>query len=488
MSFPNYLSKTEPFKHQAEVFQRSVGKRGFALLWEPGTGKTKAIIDEAAALWNSGEVSALLVLAPKHIHANWSDEVDIHLHEDIPRFVVTHWTGDERKRKFRPVRAGLMTGGAKLVILLMSYSAMMTDSGATLVKELLTEHSGRVLYVLDESTRIKNPVSKRSRRIVRSGTYARYRRILSGTPVPNGPFDLYPQMEFLYPKFWESYGIGSFAAFKTQFAEMTDMKKLNPQFMTSGVKVVTGWRNLEQLSEILAEVSSRVRKEDALDLPPKNYVTMRFRLRGDQVRVYEQLRDEYMADLDNTDAFISATNALTRLMRLQQITCGHCVDVDGNLVRFKDNIRLEVTEALAEQFTDQFLVFGRFRVGRRDVKDMLGKRACLWDGSVTDEERSLALEKFHRGDIQALVINQQIGGEGLTLTEADNVIFYSNMFDLDKRVQAEDRTHRIRQTRPVTYYDLQATGTVDAKIIRALRAKKNVASIITGDTLGEWIR
>jgi SNF2 family DNA or RNA helicase len=110
-------------------------------------------------------------------------------------------------------------------------------------------------------------------------------------------------------------------------------------------------------------------------------------------------------------------------------------------------------------------------------------------GEVSSQDRQEAIKQFQdsKSNVKYFVGNTQTAGYGLTLTAASNVIYYSNNYDLEKRLQSEDRAHRIGQHKPVTYVDLIAEKTVDEKILKALKKKINIASIVMGDTVQDWI-
>jgi SNF2 family DNA or RNA helicase len=278
-----------------------------------------------------------------------------------------------------------------------------------------------------------------------------YRRILTGSPVTRNPLDLYSQCEFLDPYLLD---FASYYAFRNRYAEMRQINIAGRM-----INLVSGFKNLEELSEKLKPFSYRVLKEDCLDLPEKIYMKRSITLTTEQERIYEQMKKEALATLNGKT--ITTMNVLTQLMRLQQITCGHFKADDGTIQEIKSNRLSELMDILDE--VDYY-------------------------GLTPQDQRTINRKKFQENKkCRFLVGTPQTGGYGITLTAANTVIYYSNGYDLEKRLQSEDRAHRIGQKKAVTYVDIIAEETVDNKIVKALRKKVNIASEVMGEELKAWI-
>lgn len=482
---PYQPSALKPFKHQLEIFEKTRDMAGHALLLEMGTGKSRIVIDTVAWLFAQGEIDALLVVAPNGVHANWlSDELPKHLHPSVKceghcystakYKTVTHKDSYER-----------MIHSDGLAVLCISYDAFITDHGKAAVKRFLT--SRKCFYVLDESTRIKNPSAIRTKTILASARYAEYRRILTGTPVTNGPFDIFSQMKFLDPVFWVAHGFASFTVFKQYFGIFTKMTNPNTGSMFDSC---VGYRNLPVLARILQHSSSRVLKSEVLDLPPKVYTKRYYEMTGPQATIYRQMRDDFIATLES-GVEVTAALAIVRLMRLQQIASGWMpVEQDDGkkpLTMFSANPRLDCLTDTLEDIPGQVLIWSRFTQDINLICDKLKGQAVRYDGSVSDSERQLALQKFHDGEATYFVANPAAAGEGLTLTEAKTVIYYNNSFKLAERQQSEDRAHRIGQTDSVTYIDIVCSGTIDEHVAECLVTKADIACQLTGDKIKKWL-
>ncbi len=480
-----YQYKTEPFKHQGELWERTRDLAHYALFWEQGTGKTKPTIDTAGHLFERGEIDTLLVLAPNGVHLNWlTDELPKHMPDAL--LESSYRFGWQSKRATTKKHQRAAEGALKhrgLVVVAMAYDAIVTARGKAFAKALLTKR--KCFYVLDESARIKTPGAKRTKTVVASGKHAAYRRILTGTPISNNPFDVYSQMRFLDPDFWKPHGLGSFEAFKTFFGVWEEgyNGKTDQRY-----KVLSHFRNLELLKRMLQEHSSRVTKDDVLDLPPKLYSKRYHDLTPEQGRLYRELRDEFETELLNGDV-IEVPLALVRLLRLQQVVCGYIPSEDGERMHriSESNPRADLLADVLEDIPHAAIIWARFKLDIDLIMDVVGDRGVRYDGQVEDDDRLKAKQAFQNGDAQFFVATPDTAGEGLTLTQARTVIYYSNGFKLSARLQSEDRAHRIGQEHPVQYIDFVAPDTVDEHIVEALRNKQQIASLVMGDRLKEWL-
>lgn len=498
-----YPHKLPPLAHQARIFEETKDLQAHALLWEQGTGKTKTAIDTAAHLFMAGKLRAVVVLAPKAVAPNWVlDELPDHLPDEVAkrsRVFLWETEGAGGKGYQRRLDEFLTARGDgdeyDLRWLVMSYSAIMTQrqkggprglrKGKEAAKELLLQCAGRSLMVLDESTRIKSPGIKLTKRVLAAGEYAAYRRIMSGTPVDNSPFDVYAQLKFLDPTYWAGLGCTSFESFKTTFGEWIEQVRGDTG---QRYPMLVGYKNLPSLHEHVARISSRVLKSDVLDLPAKIYTKRYFELSAEQSAAYQALKNDFMAELDRGE--VTAPLAITRLIRFQQIVSGYVPTDDGQLVDFPTNPRLQCLLEELENVEGQGIIWAKFHRDIDLIAEALTERGepfVVYDGRRSQAEREAARAAFKSGEAVWFVANPAAAGEGLTLTEAKTVLYYNNSFKLKDRLQSEDRAHRIGQDCSVRYVDIVARGTVDVRIVRALRDKVDLAAQVTGDKLRAWI-
>lgn len=479
-----------PFAHQLQELEAHSSSRARAIFWEQGTGKTKLMIDMMCDLARRGEIDGVVVVAPSGVDRNWlSDELPAHLWESAGYVETCVYKTKKATTKWHQQELARLLHHEGLSVLLVSYDAFMTEKGKDFVWKFLKRR--KCLYILDESQNIKTPSAKRTKSIGLSGRYAPYRRILTGTPVSMGPFDIYSQMKFLDQEFWHVLGIHTFAEFKTAYGEF---EKGYNYHLKQEYDVLTGYKNLEQLYDFIQPHVTRVLKADVLDLPPKLYSRRYYELNPEQRRAYETLRDQYYMEFDRGE--VTADLAIVRMLRLQQVLCGY-VPIDEEDPRDlhplgKSNPRVDLTVEICEDLSHPAIIWSRFT---RDIDllcERLGDRAVRYDGRIDEDEAERNKLAFQAGEKQFFVANQQKGSTGLTLHVAKTVIYHANSFKLIERLQSEDRAHRAgMDDNPVNYIDIlgeiDQSPTLDLRTIEALRAKFDVASQITGDQLREWL-
>lgn len=488
-----YQPRTEPFAHQHETWLASRDLESFAAFWEQGTGKSKLTIDTMGHLFVEGKINAAVIVAPNGVHRNWiTDELPRHLPETIPLNAFAYKSeASAAKWHKAKVQDIVHTPPNELALLAISYDAWMTDAGKKAVWDMMRKR--RCLCVLDESHRVKTPSAKRTMSILAGGKHAAYRRILSGTPVTQGPFDLYSQIKFLDPEFWRrELDIDSYTAFKSFYGVWDKGWNANIGKNGGEYDILVGYQNLEELCETIKRISSRVRKDDVLDLPPKLYTRRYYELTPVQRRVYDEIEKEFMTFLENGE-MVTAPLAMVRMLRLQQVLCGY-IPTDGaeeptELIERGSNPRLKLLRDVMEDVNGKTLIWATWTRDIDFIMEMLtdlGRKPVRYDGRISSDEREAAKFALKHGDATDFVANSQMS-EGLTLNEAKTTIYYNNSYKLIDRKQTEDRNHRIGQDERVLYIDLTCPGTRDEHAIEALVAKHDVASIILGDPQKEWL-
>ena len=476
----DYKFKTKPYAHQLVALSKSWNKKEYGYFMEMGTGKSKVLVDNMSMLYDKGKIDGALIVAPKGVYTNWlSQEIPTHLVRHVkPKMVL--WTATTSKAKDKEYQQ-LFKPDLDLHILIMNVEAFSTKKGVEFAYKFLRSH--KTLMAIDESTTIKNPTAKRTKSILMLGKHAKYRRILTGSPVTKSPLDLYSQCAFLNENLLDH---GSYYAFRNRYARMIDRN-----FGGRRVQIVASYQRLDELEDILKAFSYRVQKVDCLDLPKKIFINRTVELTKEQNEAYATMKSAALAQLKGKMA--TAPHVLTQLMRLHQITCGHLKSDDGQITNFKHN-RIEELIDVIDEMEGKVIIWANYVHDIEQITKELEKEygeGCVvqYYGKVSSEDRQTAIKEFQdpNSNVKYFIGNTQTGGYGITLTAASNVIYYSNSYDLEKRLQSEDRAHRIGQHKPVTYVDLIAEKTVDEKIIKALRKKINIASTIMGDTVQDWI-
>ena len=482
-----YKYKTKPYEHQSKVLEQSWSFIEHALFLEMGCGKSKILIDNIAILYNQGKIDSALIVAPKGVYDNWvNGELPLHLPDYIISKVI-RWSPSETKKN-KELRESALEHTKDLLILVMNVEAFSTVKGAKFAGKFLL--SKRALFAVDESTTIKSPSAKRTKSIVRLSKYAEYRRILTGSPVTRSPLDLYTQCEFLDP---ELLGFTSFYSFRARYAEMINRSAGGRTF-----KQVIGYKNLDELTKSLHKFSSRILKKDCLDLPDKIYITRKIEMTPEQKKIYNEIKKYAITDLYDEQEQrqqVSVTSVLTKMLRLHQISCGYTTTDTGENIELKST-RLEELMSILEEVEGKAIIWANYRYDIKriieEIKRVHGDESVgSYYGDTSDDNRVLYLKQFQdlKSPMRFMVGNTQTGGYGINLTAASNVIYYSNNFDLEKRLQSEDRAHRIGQVNKVTYIDIICKGTVDEKIVKSLLAKQNIAAQVLGEQAWkDWIQ
>ena len=475
-----YPFKNKPFDHQRKYLERFWKRPVAALFADMGTGKSFMVINNIAMLYDVGKINSALVIAPKGVYRNW---VDQELPKHLPEHIISRtalWTPSPRKAE-KAELDNLWEVTEDLKILVMNVEALSTAKGMEYAKRFAM--FTKCFMVIDESTTIKTPTAKRAKNVVKVGTHALYRRIMTGSPVTRSPMDLYQQCDFLSNDCLDS---PSFYAFRARYAILIEKHMGSHSF-----KKIVGYRKLDELKEKLDRFSYRITKEECLDLPPKVFVKREVQLTKEQMKAYEEMKTLALAMFDK--GLTTTVNALTQLMRLHQITCGHSKLDDGTEISIPTK-RTEELLSVIEETSGKVIIWANYRHDIESIKLELQKEYGMaavgtYYGDTDEEERRRVVREFQdpESELRFFVGNPRTGGYGLTLTAASTVVYYSNSFDLEVRLQSEDRAHRIGQTKSVTYVDLMVPGTIDEKIVKALRDKIDIANEVLGEEMKEWL-
>ena len=476
-----YKFKTKPYEHQRDALKQCWNKEAFAIFAEMGTGKSKIALDNACILYNQGSIDRLLVVAPKGAYMTWVDqEIPTHVPDYIEKKVVV-WKQSTSQKYMSELRS-MMNNNFELKIMVMNVEAFSTKRGVDFARLFLI---GKSMMIVDESTTIKNPKAKRTKAIHALRDETKYRRILTGSPVTQSPLDLWAQMDFLDPYILEQ---SSYYAFRTRYAVIVTA---NAAGGTHTYQKILKFKNLKELGDLVAPHSYRILKKDCLDLPDKVYVKRYVELTDEQKKAYAEMKENALATLNGSSA--TAFNVLTQLIRLHQITCGHMATDSHDIIDIKSNRLDELMQILGEN-SGKVIIWANYIYDINQIKKAIEKEFgedsyCTYYGATLAKDRQKCINDFQDPDspVRFFIGNTQTGGYGITLTAASTVVYYSNNYDLEKRIQSEDRAHRIGQMNKVLYIDLVAKGTVDVKIIRSLRNKVNIAKEISGEELITWI-
>lgn len=446
----------KPYQHQIKAYNLAILNSSFAFLMEMGTGKSLTAVAVAARRWQRGEIKKLLIVAPTSVLPVWPKEFEACT---IP-YICAVLEGSMQER--RETLQQLDNIQDRLLVAVINYEATWR-----ILDDLLAWKPDMV--IADESQRIKTPSAKQSKALHKLGKVAKYKLILTGTPVQNQPLDFFSQYKFLDESIFGS----SFYAFRNRYAIMGGY----------GGHQVVGYQNLDELIRKAHSIAFRVTKEEALDLPEQIDQYQYCELEPEAARIYNEVKKQSYAELKNEQE-ITVRNVLTRLLRLQQITGGF-VNTDAGIQQHVSSAKLNLLKELLADITDagkKVVIFARFLAEIKAIIKMLESMKLGYSyitGEVPNEQRGEQVRVFQGDpDCKVFVAQIQTAGLGITLHAADTAIFYSVDFNYANYSQARARIHRIGQKNNCTYIHLIAKGTVDEHVLQALQRKEDVARMV----------
>jgi hypothetical protein len=478
-----------PFDWQRRCFLISRDMPAFAVFAEQRTGKTKLTIDTACWNYIRGQVRQALVIAPNSTKTEWvTDALPEHM-PDYVSYKAAAWQSSPNKADEQAIAAVLEGSETEMCWLVMNVEALSTPRGAKIAMDFVRR--APTFVAIDESTRIKTPRSARTKAAQALRRHAKIRRILTGTPATQGPLDLYSQFEFLDPKI---LGFGSFYAFRNRYALMGGFQG----------KAVLGYQHLDELQALIDPYSFRITRDECFDLPPKGYQKRVVEMTPEQTRIYRDMVQKMRAEMDGRK--VTAQLVIVQMLRLAQIAGGFVAAqtteaeqlIDGTPTIARPipggNPKVDAVMELAGDVQGKMIVWCRFRPEIEACATALraeyGADAVVeFHGGVDDHGRIAARTAFQdpNSSVRFLVGQTETGGFGINLDQARTICYVSNGFSLESRLQSEDRASSVRQRHSVAIVDVIARGTVDERVVGALRGKRDVSRMVTGDAWKEWI-
>ncbi len=495
--------------HQEEAFNRFKDANAFALFWQQRVRKTKVILDIAAYRYARSEIDTLVIIAyPSGTHRVWLDEAPKDLPPDLPYKVVVWRSGKMGKKQpngryiYRPEMEELVTLNG-LSILTINCEALLTDLCWSYLGKLL--RGRKAMVVGDEISWAQSPSSSRTKRLLALGRHPNVviKAGLDGTPATESPLNLYAPCAFLGPQL---LGFSSFFTFRNRYAVLEEGYAAGGSHT---FKKVVGYQNLDELSQKLNKFSSRLLRTDVSSAPVPTYVTRYFALTDKQRAAYNQLREQYTAELDALGTYPVAA-VLKRMLRLQMIARNYwpperegqlCAKCEGEGCEVCDNLGVVIhttslqridpaanpaQQALVDELAASVEPTVIWCAFRQDVSDALevasAYRAARYDGTVAPDEREAAYQGFRTGQYDTLVATIGSGLQrGKDLTRATRLAYYSNVYSARARQQSEDRAESLDRTISTGIIDLIAEDTRDLEIIELLRQKKSLEQLVLGD-------
>jgi hypothetical protein len=479
LEFKNYpeIFKTKPLNHQFKSFEISKDLKFYGLFFEQGCGKTKVIIDTASYLFLNKKIESMVVVAPNGVHENWlTDEMPKHCNIQYEQFL---WNGSFSKQILRNIDK-MLEPSDKLKIWCFNVECFVGEKQKSLLIKILKRN--KTMLVVDESQTIKNHQAKRTKFFESISDLATYRRIMTGTPITNGIENIYSQLNFLSSSI---IGISSFYNFKAKYCSTTEMSMGgNKKFQK-----IIGYKSIDDLQTKIQAHTYRVLKKECLDLPEKIYQKESYDLTKEQRRHYDEIKKEgitYIQMCKDNNLPITFDNILVKMKKMQQISLGYMLNIEEKsiieIVKPEENPRLLKLKELLEKIDGKVIIWTIYTQDIIYISKMLGDKAVRYDGKIAEEQKQANKKMFKENqNIKYLIANTQSMARGHTLTEAETSIYYCNSFDLELRLQSEDRNHRQGTKNNVLYIDIQANKTLDSRIISALRHKKKIADYALQD-------
>lgn len=447
--------KTTPMEHQQRALDFLKDRAYGALFMDPGLGKTKVIVDDVVRLATTGSIDTVVVICPKSITSVWVEEIATHSDDQQ----VHAWGG----KAFEKVTSG--KGAIWWIINIDAVNKTKTSHlGYDMVQHILSQ-TDKAMVVVDESTIIKNADAKRTKAVTTIGVRAKYRRILTGTPVANTPLDIYAQMRFLSPHIFKYSK--NFFAFRARYAVMGGFQ----------MRQVVGYKNQDDLAAIVGLHAFRASKDMCLDLPERTTQIREVELSNDTWRAYRAFVDELAVELADTPMAIDMV--IKKIVKLRQLTGGWVKHDDGE-VHHVGNEKLRELEHLLDECKGQKVIIWCQFVHEIQALHDKYPESRVYYGAMNSKARDEARHAFENGPCPMIIIQNDTGSMGLTLNAATVSIFYSNPIYPLPKDQARERNHRKGQTKPVTEYELIVRGSIDETIYNAWTNKRSLASVLMG--------
>lgn len=448
----------KPFKNQKIGLQWLKRFNEHGEFWDMGTGKTRTAIEGFTLKKSQGLVSHCLVVCPVSMLDKWVDEV----HKWSNHFAIALKGTKQQKTELLEEE--------------WDFYAINYESLESLEKKLYEKINSFWMIIADETTKIKNPSAQRTKALIKLGALIDHKVILTGTPVTQHAYDLFSQ--FLFLDNGKTFGLNY-------------DKFISKYFWKDGYKLSAKHHAMEKISDLIQDKTTRFRKHECIDIPEKMYDIRKIHLTDYMREVYEQMVKWCITQIENQaerSGEVRAPIILTQLLRLSQITSGFVADEHGKIVDFEDQPKLDALQDVFESGNgNKFLVWARFQHDIEKIMKLcktMGINAVDLYGETDRNVRTANIRTFQNDPhCKVLTGTPSTGGLGIDLTAADTVIYYSNSYSLEHRLQSEDRVHRAGLTHKVLYIDLLADKTIDIAIYQILRQKKAIADIITKDSI-----
>lgn len=516
-------SKREPRAHQQQALDILEGKKSFAVLMAMRTGKSKVIVDDFSRLLQEGKVADLLIVAPAGAYGPWVEAIKADLPDSYYAITkVFKWVSLSRKKKevSDSFKEFVRYRGPRVFVINVEALSFVVEAKSACMNFLM-DRPQKNMFVIDESVVIKNPKSQCSMFCVETlAPLSEYRRILSGLVSPRSPIDIYQQYKFLdpdifpetYKQFTENHTIfhrvcnmnieqvkhkyrNQFNLYKNDPIDLTKAEMVD-ELVRAGryiphIPIIKGYKNVEDIAKRIAPYSFRVRLEDTFDMPEADYSFRDVEMTKEQEKAYSEMK-AFFSSQNGEEGVVSASTVVVQMLKLHQILCGYTKTEDGFEVSFPENRTKELVSVL-QDYDGKAIIWAAYDSNVRAIEIALRKAfgndsvARFWGGNIKTRDNEEFTFK-NDPECRFMIATPDAGGRGRTWDNADLVVYYSCRNNLDHRAQSEERAKNVGKTRAVSYIDMRVPGTVEDKIIEALRKKIDLAALVASDPkITNWI-
>lgn len=448
------------------------GKKNFAIFAKMGAGKTAIALLDAQRLYSAYNIDCVLITAPSGVTTQW-------IREQAPKWLTCKWVCIEYISKSRRSKhyvdsimdAYKVAKSGALLVVVIHFEALSLPDGQLFVEKLM--RSIKTCWIIDESTKIKNPRVKRSKSVHILSKWAEYRRILTGTPVTKGIEDLWSQMKFLD----ENILGKSFYAFRARYCELEPVRGA-----PAGAVKIVGYKKIDELTKRIAPF---VFQTSGLDMPSKTYMTRYVDLTDEQITMYDYIK-KILSVIDPDDPIIDVQNALSQMVAMQRVVCGHYADINGT-TKFLGSNRANAVADIIEESDDKVIVWHRFSADAVLIRAAIEKRYKIagksigiveYSGKINKEDRISAIDAIRTDPNVCVMIAQiQSASHGLDIPQVGISVYYSGTFDAEARWQSENR-QRPGLIHPGVYVDVISNALIDQMILENNKRKLESAELV----------
>lgn len=457
---PNYESKLNSFTHQQQAVDFAKDLEYSAIFHEQGLGKTKIALDISLYWLSNKDIDTVLIVTKKSLVKNWQEETKIHsyLHPKV-------LTNNRNSNYY------VFNSSSRLLI--TNFETISLEKS----RFILFLKSRNVGVIIDESAKLKNPDSKLTKDFFDLSKLFLRKMIMTGTPVANRPYDIWAQIYFLD----NGKSLGN------NFKEFKKKSDLTNKLSTNYEKRKEFEGFISSIFEKINKFSIRETKKSAnLSLPPKKYYDIWTMFTKEQKEMYDELKNKLVIEIKKefNKEIDDATPILKRILRLEQITSNpKIINEDVNIASGKEKELISLVKEITSRGEKVIIWTNYIYNVNYFCKKFEKYEAVKINGNMSIEERNESIQKFKLGSSKVLIATPQSAKEGLTLTVANNAIFYDRGFSLDDYLQAQDRIHRISQTKECNIYNIMIRGSIDEWINKLLLSKEKAASLVENDIL-----